>query len=620
MTSTQYAYLVTLLHSYFADRPKQSVSDWCVENFRLNEPGNIGPFSLFGRQYAREILDCQSDPSVSDEVLVFGSQAGKTTILMGKASWTVRNSPNRIFWVMPTRDTVQKFSRTRLMPAIRSSPVLCELIPTGARRHDFSTFQLILGGSIIDFVWSNSPSALASVPAPIVILDEVDKFDEGGRREANAVDLANQRTKHFSVPKRIKTSTPTLTEGLIWQEFLKSDQRRRFLPCPHCQKFVVLIWSKAFTVFKATGQEAVVKWDDEAKKPDGGWDLDRVERSARFQCPHCGGHIQDAHKTIMDRNGEWRITPDELRLKNSESSSSAAGYRGWHLSSLYAASAETNVGKLAIKFLQAKSSLLGLQGFINGDLAEPYESQDTQGERIEIITDTAVDENGKVKILFADVQRERPYFWVVVMLFGEKTAHVAKAVSCDSFEEIRDLQQKEKIDDKCVVIDSGDNTKGGDSVYSNCARFCIALPRRDKLPLLMGWTPSKGMPARKRWRNSKGAMVPYRMWGVDPYDGTSKAGLCEIELFEFSGDYFKDIVSAMRTRSETHTFSVSKESATHDFWHHMDAEHKAVFFDQKTKRAQNIWVKKGRHWPNHWLDCVVGATAYADYLGKLKTS
>lgn len=611
MTPAQTAYLATLLASFFADRPKQSVSDWCVQNLRFNEPGNSGPFSLAGREYSREILDAQSDPLVSDEVLVFGSQAGKTATVMGKAAWMVRNNPSRIFWVMPTRDTVQKLSRTRWSMMIRASEQLAELIPTGARRHDFSTFQQMLGGAIIDFVWSNSPAALASVPAPMVILDEVDKFDEGGRREANAVDLANQRTKNFAVPKRIKTSTPTLVEGLIWQEFLKTDQRRRFLPCPHCAKFVVLVWAKSFTCFKATGSEAEIRWDDEARRPDGSWDLDRVERSARAVCPHCGGHILDAHKTVMDRNGEWRPTARAAR-----------GYRGWHLPSLYAASAETNFGKLAVKFLQAKRSLLGLQGFINGDLAEPYESQDSQAERIEVVTERVTDDiTGQANILSVDVQETLPRFYWTQLLIGKAGVHVADAGTCDTWDEVREVQTARKVDDMGVVVDSGDQTKrSGESVYIQCARYSEpADAGRDELPTLMGWTPAKGMPAFKRWRDENGAYQPYYYSSRDPYSGTSKQSICTIRLLEFSGSIFKDIFAAMRRGNGLMPLSFEKSICTEEFWRHMDAEHRIPVLNRRTGRVEREdWVKKSRHWPNHWLDTIIQGFAYAASIGALE--
>lgn len=623
VTSTQAAYVINLVGSFFADRPKQSPAEFACQELVFAEPNNNGPFSLAGREYIREPLDAWGDPFLSDLVLIFGSQAGKTGSIMAGAAWAAIHNPSRFLWAMPTRDLVCDFSRNRWLTMLRASRVFQRLIPTGARRHEFKTLQQAIGSALIGFAWSGSPSALSSNPCDCVILDEMDKFGEGGR-EADPVNLADQRTKNCANPKRIKTTTPTLIDGLGWREFGKTDQRRRFVPCPHCSRFVVLIWSKAFTVLKATGSEAEVKWDSEAKRKDGSWDLDRVERSARFVCPHCGGHILDAHKTKMDRAGEWRPT-----------ALAARGYRGWHLPSLYASAKETNVGRLSIKFLQAKESMEGLRGFINGDLAEPYESQDTQGRRVEIISEAFASQiDGQCKIMFVDVQKDG--FWFVVQIYGttqvalesgEKierhSCHNQDAGHLDTWEDVRQKQLDHNIPDACVVVDSGDKTKGtGDSVYIQCARFCQICPPRAKgsKPTLIGWTPSKGMPGHKRWRNADGVYVPYYIRAIDPYDGTSKAGVVEIGLFEFSGDYFKDVLDAMRKKRGSTVWSVEKAVATDEWWRHLDAEHKATFFSRKTRRADVMWIKKGRHWPNHLLDCVVGATAYAAYGGRLKTN
>ena len=77
----------------------------------------------------------------------------------------------------------------------------------------------------------------------------------GGARDrlADAVDLAEQRCKNASWPQRRKTSTPSMATGFIWQAFLSGDQRRFYVPCPSCKKFLILAWSKQFTVFRITG-------------------------------------------------------------------------------------------------------------------------------------------------------------------------------------------------------------------------------------------------------------------------------------------------------------------------------------------------------------------------------
>lgn len=627
MTPRQCDYVCQLVGAHFADRPKQSVADWCCEFLRFNEPKNNGPFSLAGREYVREILDCWADQAISDMVQLFGSQAGKTASIQGGAAWTIKHNPSRFLWVMPTRDLCRDFSRNRWMTMVQSSPVLQELIPTGGmNRFKFSTLQQSIGSALVGFAWSNSPTALSSNPCDVVILDEVDKFNQGGTKEADAVNLADQRTKNTANPKRIKTTTPTLTDGLGWREFLKTDQRRRFVPCPHCgrdhpsSRQMVLIWNKDFTVFKPTGMEAQVRWDKEARRADGSWDLDRVSRSARFECPHCGGHILDAHKTVMDRQGVWTPT-----------ATAAAGYRGWHLPSLYASAKETNVGRLAVKFLQAKQSLEGLQGFINGDLAEPYASQDVSSRRVEIVTQKATDAlTGRVTLMFVDVQKLG--FWYVIKIFGGGEAHTIDAGWLDSWERVEEKQAQHKIPNEAVTVDSGDNTKGtGASVYVQCAEHSIALRQRDALPTMVGWTPSKGMPGHHRWRcRDAGVMLPYRSVELDPYDGTSRAGLVTIGLFEFAADYFKDCLQRMRQGKGPCVWSVEPSFAPFalkdqeplelsEFWRHMDGEYKKPEFNRRTGRTTERWVGRGRDWPNHLLDCENGLLARATALGLMKT-
>jgi hypothetical protein len=96
----------------------------------------------------------------------------------------------------------------------------------------------------------------------------------------------------------------------------------------------------------------------------------------------------------------------------SPTQNSASGFVSRQLPSLYACAPETTAGKLAKKFLEQKGSLLGLQGFINGDLAEPYMAQDRQTERIELVSKRMVEITAEwKKLMTVDCQAKRPYFW-----------------------------------------------------------------------------------------------------------------------------------------------------------------------------------------------------------------
>ena len=602
MTALQRKFILGVFANIWADRSKEAVSHWCERNLRFDEPENSGPFSLAGRDYIREPLDAYADSRVSDMVLVFGSQAGKTGLMMGGNAWLCVNDPARILWVMANENQAKDFSTTRWQPMLKNSPTFEDLIPRGAKRHDFAKLTQLLGSSIVNFHGSNSPSNLASKPARVVVQDEVDKFSDGTTKEADAVNLADQRTKGQTMPKRVKSSTPTITEGLIWQEFLKTDMRRRWVPCPHCSKFVVLIWSKNYTVFPLTGDEAEVKWDKEARV-DGKWDLKQVERTAHFECPHCAGQILDAHKTIMDRDGEWRPTCE-----------AANGYRGWHLPSLYASTPETNVGKLAVKFLQASNSLMGLQGFINGDLAEPFENQDTRGQRVEIVTESIRETDDDdapepVRLMSVDCQAKAPFFWYVVREWIGGNSLALSAGPADTWEELEEIQRQHEVKDAAVIVDSGFGARSDAEVYRNCC-----LHGSIEGGYHVGWLPSKGMPGRKRWRDKQHQSQPWHMVNIDPMMGTAQSGQVNMSLFEFSGDFFKDVLEGLRQGRGDVTWGVHPEVNTDEYWRHLDGEIKTATRHGKTGSVTYQWQKRSRHWPNHMLDCEVMQIALATFF------
>ncbi len=586
--------------AFFRDRPTATVSEWCEENLRFDEPDNRGPYSLAGREYAREPLDSFADPLVSDAVMVFGSQAGKTGIIMGGAAWIAANDPASMVWVMAAEGQAQKFSTTRWQPLLRASPCMAELLPTGARRFEVKALQQSIGASIVNFFGSNSPGNLASIPARIVIQDEVDKYDTGGRKEADASNLADQRTKNFGNAKRIKSSTPTLADGLIWQEFLKTDQRRRFIPCPHCGKMVLLAWSKQFTTFALTGAEAFATWDKAAKR-GASWDLDAVERSARYECPHCAGRITDAHKTKMDRAGEWRPT-----------AKAASGYRGWHLSSLYASSAQTTVGKLAVKFLQAKKSLLGLQGFINGDLAEVFENQDSRSKRTELIVIGSSPASGTapLPLLTADVQEVAPYFWYVAREhYAEGHSRRIGWGHCETWDELREIQLRYGAADNHVGVDSGYDAQ---TVYAQCLKWgrMVQMPN-GQIPMWVGWTPLDGRPGYAKFRDPKTGQPRL-------YDFSS-ARLSHtrfrLPLLGFNSWALKDILAKLRQGPEVAgglRWEVGDDPQNETYWRHLDAEVKA-----ETARGRYEWRLRSKRWPNHLLDCEVMQLAMANFHRRL---
>jgi hypothetical protein len=283
---------------------------------------------------------------------------------------------------------------------------------------------------------------------------------------------------------------------------------------------------------------------------------------------------------------------------------------------------ETRFGKLAVKFLQAKRSLLGLQGFINGDLAEPYLSQDTSIERIELVTERIDLTQGWNKIMTVDCQQKAPYFWYVIRAWNKGESQGLRFGSVDSFEEIRAIQTNEGIKDVAVAVDSGFRARSGEAeIYRNCSEYGELEQRRDKVPLHVGWLPTKGMASRKRWRNKDtGAMEPWYFNEIDPFLGTGDAGNISMSLFEFSSEYFKDILENLRSGRTKNKWSVlDKMGDMAVYWKHMDGEVKTTVVNKLTGYTKVEWRKRHRDWPNHGFDCETLQIAIAMSFGLLSS-
>ena len=335
--------------SYWEPESDCPVWLWAENNVVLSpmESADMaGPFSSAVTPFIREPLECFRDASVNDLTLVFGTQIVKTLMIMLGVAWWLEHNAGRCVWVMDTETNARSFSETRWQPLIRDCPALAAMMPADLNK--FKKLEQHLGDSLIHFIGSNSPGNLASRPSDLLVMDEVDKFAVTTAREANAVDLAEQRTKSRSNTMIVKTSSPTETSGLIWKSFLSGDQRKFHLPCPHCGAMILLDFQN-------------VKWDQTAKNSKG-WNYEAVRNSARYICQDCQGEIHDGQKTAMLRGGEWLPTnPDAV-----------PGARSYQLTSLYSPWAKTTFGALAVEFLKHKARF-DMKGWDNGYLARPTE-------------------------------------------------------------------------------------------------------------------------------------------------------------------------------------------------------------------------------------------------------
>ena len=125
----------------FADglRPADpmTVGQWADAHRILSTKGSAepGPWRTDRTPYLREPMQCLSPSSPWRRVvLMFGSQMGKTEVVLNWLGSIIHLWPAPTLLVQPTLDMAKRLNRQRLEPLLRETPVLSELIaPARAR-------------------------------------------------------------------------------------------------------------------------------------------------------------------------------------------------------------------------------------------------------------------------------------------------------------------------------------------------------------------------------------------------------------------------------------------------------------------------------------------------------
>ena len=325
-------------------RPEEplTVSEWADRYRKLSSKASAepGPWRTGRTPYLREPMDCLSSSSpVQRVVMMFAAQTGKTEAGSNWLGYVIDHAPGPMLCVQPTVEMAKRLSKQRLESMITDTPCLAaKIAPARARDSGNTMFSKEFSGGIMLLTGANSATGLRSAPCRYLFADEVDAFPSDVDGEGDPVALAERRTTTFARRKILLTSTPTVKDfSRIEAEYLRSDQRRFYVPCPSCGGMQWLQWPR-------------LKWD--AKRPG----------DVRYQCEHCGERFEENHKPAILSAGEWRATaPSDGRTA------------GFQLSGLYSPLGWCSWEQLVDDFLRAKSDAPALKAFVNTRLAETWE-------------------------------------------------------------------------------------------------------------------------------------------------------------------------------------------------------------------------------------------------------
>ncbi|CAK0750262.1 terminase, large subunit [Gammaproteobacteria bacterium] len=371
--------------------PLMSVSEWADRHRMLSSKASAEPgrWRTSRTPYLRDIMDCLSPASPVERVVFMkGAQVGGTEMGVSWIGYVIHHAPGPMMAVSPTVEMAKRNSKQRIDPLIDEMPVLASLIAPARSRDAGNTILAkdFRGGTLV-LTGANSAVGLRSMPVRYLFLDEVDAYPADVDGEGDAIDLAVARTRTFARRKIFIVSTPTIAgASAIEREFDASDQRRYFVPCPHCQH-------KQWLRFEQ------LRWEKDHPA------------TAAYLCESCDQPIHEQHKTEMLLAGEWRP------MVPYDSDGNRKTVAGFHLSSLYSPIGWRSWRDIAAAWEKAthreSGSASEIKTFKNTELGETWleagEAPDWERllERREDYRIGTVPQGGLLLVGGADVQKDR---------------------------------------------------------------------------------------------------------------------------------------------------------------------------------------------------------------------
>lgn len=549
--------------------PKLKPWEWAEKNIEI--PPRVSPlrgqYKTDQWAYVREPLEAFADPEIRTITLCWSAQSTKTMTATIMVLYAIANDPRNVLFARPSLTMAKRFSQTRLIPLIEHNPVLASH-KTGDR-YDFKKAELLLDNCLVSLTGAN-PNQFSGDTCGICVLDECDKYDvyDSDKAEADLVSLAFERLKFVKNSKGVVTSTPTVPSGTVWRWFLKGDQRRYYVPCPHCEALFKITWDR-------------MKWP----KADN---VETIKKETVVECPHCSKSILERHKYEMVSHGIWTPENPNAELKD----------RSYQLAETYTT---TKWGDLAAKWIdaneQAKIGLLGpLHNFCNSSLSEvwdPTERQSRKEEEIRALQDNRKENElpaAEVLGVTAFVDTQDAGLWFCIRAWGEAYESwllqegylpdleaVKKLITEAKWQAASGLEYRVNL----ALIDSGGHrTK---EVYEFC--------RQNRL--------------FKATKGEQKSSTPWRATKIDVYPGTTTPIPGGLKLVHVNTTFYKnDLASKIALGPGLRGSFYVHGEASADYFKHMIAEY---------RDERGVWQKPSGRRNDLW-DCEVGCFVAADML------
>ena len=349
--------------AYLAFKPpkKLTLSEWADEYAYLSAESSAEGGRWHTLPYQKAMMDAITDPKIEQVTVMKSARVGYSKILNHIIAYHIHQDPCGIMVVQPTIEDAAGYSKEEIAPMIRDTKVLTNLVSDAKTRDSNNTIlQKQFPGGVLSLVGANSARGFRRVSRRIVLFDETDGYPASAGTEGDQIKLGIARTQYFWNRKIVAGSTPTIKDfSRIERLFDQSDQRRYYVPCPHCNHMQYLRWPN-------------MRWENDDPL------------TASYACEECGELIPHSKKRWMVERGEWRPTqPGNGR------------HVGFHVWAAYSYSPNAEWSNLVEEFLLSKNDPEQLKTWINTTLGECWEDEYASKVGADGLMERAATENYK---------------------------------------------------------------------------------------------------------------------------------------------------------------------------------------------------------------------------------
>ncbi|MFI4962631.1 MAG: phage terminase large subunit family protein [Legionellales bacterium] len=303
----------------------------------------VGPWVTNRTLFTKEIMNVLSPSHPAKKVVYLkAAQMCGTEIATNAIMAWAHHAPGPMLYVHSTLDTAEKWSKQRFQPSVDMSPAMAEVFTPKKSKSAGNTIYVKEGkGFVLMIVGSNSASSLRSMPIRYLILDEVSSYEPDVDNQGDVIGLSEIRTNNFALNKKIfMLSTPGV-EGVcrITKEYLLSDMRKYFVPCPFC------------------GQLQLLEWDNLK------FNKDNLDDPIYYECSGCHEKIHEHHKTFMLEHGQWIAEHPERETV------------GFFINALYCPLGWVSWKQVVHEFLKTKDNPIELKRWVNNYLAQTFKDK-----------------------------------------------------------------------------------------------------------------------------------------------------------------------------------------------------------------------------------------------------